>query len=86
MKQGLLMFAVLLASVVIGSLIGDFSRTVSSIEWLGKIFEVGISAFTINLKVFEITLGFQIRVCASQLIMIIVGLICYPKLAKSLFG
>ena len=86
MKQGLLMFAVLLASVVVGSLIGDFARTVSSIEWLGKIFEVGISAFTLNLKVFEITLGFQFHVCAAEIIMIIVGLVCYPKLAKALFG
>ena len=62
MKQALLMFAVLLASVVVGSLFGDFARTVSSIEWLGKVFDVGISAFTLNLKVFEITLGFQIHV------------------------
>ena len=86
MKQGLLMFAVLLASVIIGSLLGDFARTVSSIEWVGRIFEVGVSAFTLNLKIFEITLGFQIHICASQILMIIVGLICYPKLAKSLFG
>ncbi|MBR0483869.1 MAG: DUF4321 domain-containing protein [Oscillospiraceae bacterium] len=84
MKQGLLMFAVLLASVVVGSLIGDFSRGVSSIVWLGKIFEVGIDAFTLNLKIFEITLGFQIHVCVSEILMIIVGLMCYPKLKGAL--
>ena len=86
MKQGLLMFAVLLASVIVGSLIGDFARTVSSIEWLGKTFEVGISTFDLNLKIFVITLGFQIKVCVSEILMIIIGLICYPKLAKLLFG
>ncbi|MBE6875607.1 MAG: DUF4321 domain-containing protein [Ruminococcus sp.] len=84
MKQGLLMFAVLLASVVVGSLIGDFSRSVSSIVWLGKIFEVGIDAFTLNLKIFEITLGFQIHICVSEILMIIVGLMCYPKLKGAL--
>ena len=71
MKQALLMFAVLTASVVVGSLLGDFARTVSSIEWMGKIFEVGIDAFTLNLKVFQITLGFKIRICVSEIIMII---------------
>ncbi len=84
MKQGLLMFAVLLASVVIGSLIGDFSRGVSSMEWLGKIFDVGIDAFTLNLKIFQITLGFRVHVCVSEILMIIVGLICYPKLKGAL--
>ncbi|MBR1555755.1 MAG: DUF4321 domain-containing protein [Oscillospiraceae bacterium] len=84
MKQGLLMFAVLLAAVVVGSLLGDFSRTVSSIEWMGKTFEVGIDAFTLNLKIFQVTLGFQIHVCVSEILMIIVGLICYPKLRNAL--
>lgn len=86
MKQGLLMFAVLVASVVVGSLLGDFARSVSSIVWLGKIFEIGISTFDINLKIFVITLGFQMRICVSEILMIIVGLLCYPKLAKLLFG
>ena len=84
MKPGLLMFAVLLAAVVVGSLLGDFSRTVSSIEWMGKTFEVGIDAFTLNLKIFQVTLGFQIHVCVSEILMIIVGLICYPKLRNAL--
>ncbi len=84
MKQGLLMFAILLASVVVGSLIGDFSKGVSSIRWLGEVFDVGIPAFTLNLKIFQITLGFQIHVCASEILMIIVGLTCYPKLKGAL--
>ena len=84
MKQALLMFAVLTASVVVGSLLGDFARTVSSIEWMGKIFEVGIDAFTLNLKVFQITLGFKIRICVSEIIMIILGLMFYPKLKAPL--
>ena len=84
MKQGLLMFAILLASVVVGSLIGDFSKGVSSIRWLGEVFDVGIPAFTLNLKIFEITLGFQIHICVSEILMIIVGLMCYPKLKGAL--
>lgn len=86
MKQGLLMFAVLLAAIVIGSLLGDFARGISSISWLGKIFEIGFSTFDLNLKIFVITLGFQIRVCVSEILMVIIGLVCYPKLAKLLFG
>ena len=86
MKKGLLMFAVLLAAVVVGSLIGDFARGVASLSWLGKIFDIGISTFDLNLKIFVITLGFQIHVCVSEILMIIIGLLCYPKLSKMLFG
>ncbi len=86
MKKGLLMFATLLAAVVIGSLIGDFARGITSLAWLGKIFDIGISTFDLNLKIFVITLGFRINICVSEILMIIVGLLCYPKLSKMLFG
>ncbi|MBR7084417.1 MAG: DUF4321 domain-containing protein [Oscillospiraceae bacterium] len=85
MKKGLLMSAVLLAAVVIGSLIGDFARGVASLSWLGKIFDIGISTFDLNLKIFVITLGFRINICVSEILMIIVGLLCYPRLSKWLF-
>ena len=86
MKKGLLMFATLLAAVVIGSLIGDFARGITSLALLGKIFDIGISTFDLNLKIFVITLGFRINICVSEILMIIVGLLCYPKLSKMLFG
>ncbi len=86
MKQGLLMFAILLAAVVVGNLLGDFASGVSSIAWLGKTFDIGFSTFDLNLKIFVITLGFHIHVCVSEILMIIIGLICYPKMAKLLFG
>ena len=80
------MFAVLVASVIIGSLLGEFARGISSIAWLGKIFEVGISTFDINLKIFVLTLGFQIRICVAEIIMIIIGLLFYPKLKTAVLG
>lgn len=83
--KGMLMFAILLAAVILGSLIGDFSRTISGIEWLGKTFDVGISTFDLNLKVFVVTLGFQIHVSVAEVIMILVGILCYPKVSKLLF-
>ena len=83
MKKGLLMFATLLAAVVIGSLIGDFARGITSLAWLGKIFDIGISTFDLNLKIFVITLGFRINICVSEILMIIVGLLCYPKAFKN---
>lgn len=86
MKKALLMSAVLVASVVVGSLLGDFARTISAITWLGKIFEFGISTFDLNLKIFVITIGFQVHICVSEILMIIVGLLCYPKLAKVVLG
>ena len=55
MKQGLLMFAILLAAVVVGNLLGDFASGVSSIAWLGKTFDIGFSTFDLNLKIFVIT-------------------------------
>ncbi|MDE5754057.1 MAG: DUF4321 domain-containing protein [Oscillospiraceae bacterium] len=84
--KGMLMFAVLLAAVILGSLIGDFARTIGGIEWLGRTFDVGVSTFDLNLKVFVVTLGFQIHVSVAEIIMILVGILCYPKIAKVLFG
>ena len=84
--KGMLMFAVLLAAVIVGSLIGDFARTIGGIEWLGRTFDVGVSTFDLNLKVFVVTLGFQIHVSVAEIIMILVGILCYPKIAKVLFG
>lgn len=84
--KGMLVFALLLAAVILGSLIGDFSRTIGGIEWLGKTFDIGFSTFDLDLKIFIITLGFQIRVTVSEIIMILVGILCYPKVAKILFG
>lgn len=83
--KGMLMFAVLLAAVILGSLIGDFARTIGGIEWLGRTFDIGFSTFDLNLKVFIITLGFQIHVSVAEIVMILAGLLCYPKVAKVLF-
>ncbi|MDE6730006.1 MAG: DUF4321 domain-containing protein [Oscillospiraceae bacterium] len=84
--KGVLMFAILLAAVILGSLIGDFARTIGGIEWLGRMFDVGIPTFDLNLKVFVVTLGFQVHISAAEIAMILVGLLCYPKVAKILFA
>ncbi|MDE6004730.1 MAG: DUF4321 domain-containing protein [Oscillospiraceae bacterium] len=84
--KGMLMFALLLAAVILGSLIGDFSRTIGGIEWLGRSFDIGVPTFDLNLKIFVITLGFEIHVTVSEIIMILVGILSYPKVAKILFS
>lgn len=84
--KGMLMFALLLAAVIIGSLIGDFARSIGGIEWLGRTFDIGIPAFDLNLKVFVVTFGFQIHVSVAEIVMILVGILSYPKVAKILFG
>ncbi|MDE5768090.1 MAG: DUF4321 domain-containing protein [Oscillospiraceae bacterium] len=84
--KGTLMFAILLAAVILGSLIGDFARTIGGIEWIGRTFEVGIPTFSLNLKVFIITLGFQVHVSVAEIVMILIGILTYPKVAKILFA
>lgn len=84
--KGMLMFAILLAAVILGSLIGDFARTIGGIEWIGRTFEIGIPTFTLNLKVFIITLGFQVHVSVAEIVMILVGLLTYPKAKGILFA
>lgn len=86
MKKTLLMVTMLFVAVFLGSLIGEMSVGHENIAWLGKTYDIGISTFDLNLKVIVLTLGCQFQICIAQILLIVVVLIAYPKLAQSFFS
>ncbi len=86
MKKGLLMFALILISVFLGSFLGDLASGVPGIEWLGKSYEIGFSTFDLNLHLFVLTLGLQLKVCICEIFFILIALLSYSKLAKLIIG
>ena len=86
MKKGLLMFALVMIAMFIGSLPGELSMEAEGLDWLGKNYEVGISTFELNLQLCVLTFGLQIKICIAQILLLLAALLGYPKLAKLIFG
>lgn len=85
-KKGLLMFALVMFAAFIGAFLGEVSMNVPGLNWLGKSYEIGFSTFDLNLFLFKVTLGMQVKVCIAEVIMLLTALLCYNKLAKLIFG
>ncbi|MBQ4464492.1 MAG: DUF4321 domain-containing protein [Oscillospiraceae bacterium] len=86
MKKGLLMFTLIMISVFLGNFIGELAAGLPGIEWLGKEYTIGFSTFDLDLQLFVLTLGLQIKVCICEIIFILISLLCYNKLAKLVIG
>lgn len=86
MKKGLLMFALVMCGIFIGSVIGDAAATSNTVPWLGKGFEVGVSTFDINLYFFVLTFGIKFKICIAEVLMLLVSLLGYSKFSKMIFG
>lgn len=74
------MTALVLMAVITGSFLGEVARGFEPIAWFGKIYEVGFDTFTTHLQFMDITLGAQIHVCIAQMVLLLIALLCYPKL------
>ncbi len=85
MKQGLLMFVLILAAVLLGACIGDVTAELGGLEWLAKGYDIGITSFDLDLKCLTMTFGFEFHICIAQVLLILVALPCYLKL-KQLLG
>ncbi len=86
MKKGLLMFALIMIAVFLGSFIGEMAQNVPGIAWLGKAYSIGFTTFDLDLHLFVLTLGLQIKVCICEMFFILIALCCYNKLAKLIMG
>ena len=85
-KKGLLMFALIMSAVFLGSFFGDLASHAPGIEWLGKEYTIGFSTFELDLQLFVLTLGLQIKVCICEIFLMLIALLCYNKLAKLVFS
>ncbi len=85
MKKTILLMTLILASVFMGSLLGELAMNVEDLVWLGKTYDIGISTFDLDLQVLVLTLGCHFKICIAQVLLMLVALVSYPKLAASFF-
>jgi len=76
----------ILCAIFLGSLIGELTAGSENFSWLSKSYDIGISAFDLDLKIIVLTLGCEFRICIAQVFLILAALISYPKLASSFFS
>ena len=86
MKQGLLMFALVMIAVFIGSLVGDLTYGLPGLEWLGEGYDIGLSTCELDLHLMVLTFGLKMKFCIAEVIFLLIALLCYPKLCKLVFS
>ncbi|MBQ8928144.1 MAG: DUF4321 domain-containing protein [Oscillospiraceae bacterium] len=86
MKRALLMIALLLVAVCLGTLLGDAAYNSGIAPWLGEYYEFGFSTFDLDLKMILVTFGMQIRINIAEVLLILTALACFPKVSKLICG
>lgn len=86
MKQGLLLTTLVLFGLFVGNLIGGACLETESLVWLGEVHQIGFSTFDLDLHLFVLTIGLQIKFSVAQLVLMLAALLAYPKLSNMIFG
>lgn len=86
MKKGLLMFALVMIAVFLGTLVGELTDGLEGVGWLGKTYELGLSTFDLDLHLIVLTFGLHIKFCIAEILFLLVAILCYPKLSQLVFG
>lgn len=84
MKKTILLIVLVLSAIFLGTLIGEASAGSEGFSWLSRTFDVGVSPFDLDLKVILLTFGCEFRICVAQIFLLLVALLCYPKLASTI--
>ena len=73
----------ILAGLVIGGLIGNIAKNVSSLEWLNYGKEFGISSpFVLDLSFLKLTFGLMFYMNISSIIGLVIALVVYKLIMK----
>ena len=86
MKQGLLLFSLVVFAIFFGSVLGQWATNLPEVGWFGELHEIGFSTFELDLELVTITLGAKVKVCLAQGVLLLAAICAYPKLCKVLFG
>lgn len=79
-KGTLVLIIFVLCGLVIGGLIGELTKDVSWLSWLGYGQEFGLSTpITLDLGVVELTLGLMFKINVSSIVGIIIAVFIYRK-------
>lgn len=87
MKKILLMSVFMIAAIVIGGLIGESCIDIEALNWLSysKSFSFHPGTF-IDVEVFSMTFGISFKANVAQLLLVIIGIFAYYKLAPKLIN
>lgn len=83
MKNGILFVLMIVAGVVVGSLLGEATRSVSALSWLSFSKTIGISAdhpAVLDISVLKLAFGLELKISVAQVICIIGGIVAYEKI------
>ena len=68
------------AGIVLGGLIGELTKNINGLWWLGYGQEFGLNnPFTLNLSVITITFAFMIKINIASIIGMFIAILVYKK-------
>ncbi|MCQ2749771.1 MAG: DUF4321 domain-containing protein [Clostridia bacterium] len=82
MKSKVITVIVVLAGLVLGSFLGEITKGISWLSWLGYGQVVGIPNFDINLYSVNINFGLTFNCTIASILGLLIGLVIYRKLIK----
>ena len=74
---------VILAAVVVGGLVGDLTKNISFLHWLGYSKSIGISVndpFILDLSIMKFSFGFEMGINIVQIIFLTIAVFIYRKI------
>jgi len=80
-KNSWVLFLCLLAGIVVGGAIGNYSGGISALEWLRFSYDFGIyEPFMLNLGIIVLRLGFMVTINVASLIGIAISIFVYKRI------
>lgn len=71
-----------LFAIIVGELLGDLVSKIEFLSFLSKSFKFSFSPTKIDFQIFAIVLGFSFHINIIQIILCVIMVILYPKVAK----
>ena len=85
MKKFFIYFLTIVAALMLGTALAAVLQPFDSLNWLIATHSIGFNAFSCDLYVLDLTLGFHVRVSVIQIIMLILSIFIAPKM-ESVFA
>lgn len=80
-KKGFIFVLLIVSALVVGSIVINFSSPTS---WIGTSISLGISPVTVDLIALQLTFGLTLNVGVAHIVMLIVAIIVYPFITRSI--
>ena len=86
MKKNMITFFAIIVAILGGYFLGIICVNTEEpmIMWLGQALEFGFDTFSLDLNVFQFSLGFHISINFVQLLLILIAALAGPKIAEGI--